>query len=109
MTDEQTNSLRTMRRIRRRWQRRAVWSGSVLVPISTTHAVDTPIPDLSGDRPCVVHELWIERLHDGCPERINWLPAFFLVLSVPLLGLCFHATRLGFSGPKDGERGPTRA
>lgn len=196
MNDEQTNALRTTRRVRRRWQRRAVWSGILLVlifamhaadrttafphwrvaalrwipdagsgrwdarllddPTDTSelaqgevavymgrhseervfgilkqntyvwtygmHAVDAPTPDLPATLLPVIDRAESagnasndfaaglrERLHYGWLERINWPHAFFVVLSIPLLGLCFHATRLGFSGPKAGEREPTRA
>lgn len=196
MTDEQTKALLTMRRIRRRWQRRAIWSGILLVLIFAMNAsdrttafphwrvaalrwipeagsgrwdarlledptagselaqgevavymgrhseervfgilkqntyvwtygansVDAPPPDLAATLlPVIAREESAgnrsndftaglrERLQYGWIERINWPHAFFVILSIPLLGLCFHATRLGFSGPKASEHEPTRA
>jgi hypothetical protein len=196
MTDEQTKSLRSMLRARRRWRRRAVWSGLLLVlifmmnaadrttafphwrvaalrwipdatggrwdgrllddPSSTgelaagevavymgrhseervlgilkqntyvwtygVHSINAPMPDLpatllpviarakSSGNPTSDYAAGLhERLQYGWLERINWPHAFFVVLSIPLLGLCFHATRLGFGGPGIDERPAARA
>jgi len=195
MSDDQDNATRTMRRIRRRWRRRAVWSGVLLLVIFMMNAadrstafpnwrvaalrwtpdagsgrwearllsdhsdesplqpgevpvymgrhseervfgvlkqntyvwtygacaLDAPSPDLaaallpviarseaSGARDDYAEGLR-ERLQYGWVERVNWPHAFFVLLSVPLLGLCFHATRLGFGGPPAGERAAKRA
>lgn len=85
-------------------------------------AVDAPAPDLaatllpaiaraesSGAAPLGYAAGLRERLQYGWLERVNWPHAFFVVLSIPLLALCFHATRLGFGAPDAGERAPTRA
>jgi hypothetical protein len=45
-----------------------------------------------------------ERLLYSWVERLNWPHAMFMVLSLPLLALCFHATRLGFGAAASGAR-----
>lgn len=86
------------------------------------HAIDAPAPDLAATLLPVIDRAESagaasseftaglrERLRYGWIQRINWPHAFFVILSIPLLGLCFHATRLGFGAPDAGEREPTRA
>jgi hypothetical protein len=191
MPDDQDKSLRKWRRVRKRWQRRAIWSGVLLVVIFLMQASDrttvfphwrvaairwvdnTPAPhwkgrllaDTADDAPLAPGEVpvfmgrhseirtlgilksntfvWTyganavaapspdltavllplteqgprtelseglrERLQYGWIERVNWPHAMFVVLSLPLLALCLHATRLGFGAPSVDERPPARA
>jgi hypothetical protein len=191
MPDEQDKSLRKWRRVRKRWQRRAVWSGVLLVVIFMMQAADrtTVFPhwrvaalrwvddaaaphwtgrlldDTSDDAPLAPGEIAVymgrhnetrvlgvfksntfvwtyganaidapspdlaavllpiidqspqsemcnglrARLQYDWTDRVNWPHAMFIVLSLPLLALCLHATRLGFGAPNVDERPPARA